>query len=186
MNNNYTKTHDIDWFYSISGYPIHVASAGGRLPKGIRNLGMLRKLQIAIDALPERFDVELNRDYIRNTIIEKEYSYFTPDLFPENNDFDNNLGKYNLNFEETMYYNTFIYFALRGFYSFDRNLSEDKDEVYFWVARPKIDTDEVIRDLTKTLIDIGLPTVQTDRVKFDFNYEQLINIPIIEIIDRKN
>lgn len=183
MKNNYTRTHDIDWFYCISGFPVHVASAGGELPKEIQNLKMLHNLQIEIDKLPEIFDVELNREYIRDTIIKTDYSYFTPDLLPENNDLDNQLEKYNLNLEEKLYYNTFIHFALRGFYTFDRSLTEENNEVYFMVARPIINSYEAINDLTRSLIDIKVPSIQTDRIKLDSIIGQLTNIPLTEIID---
>ena len=72
MDNNYIITHDIDWFFIISGKPIHVASAGGDLPKRIKSLKQLREWQRKVGVVPFRSEVELNRDYITRNIIQKD------------------------------------------------------------------------------------------------------------------
>ena len=51
-NENYMQTHDIDWFCIVNGVYIHLASAGGILPKGFRNRESLRTLQYHVVNAP--------------------------------------------------------------------------------------------------------------------------------------
>lgn len=181
MNRAYLKTHDIDWFYRISNQYIHVASAGGMLPEGIKDLSVLRKIQRAIDYLPPVYNVELNREYITQNIIEKNYDYLDGDHIPKDNDFDSALDAYNLNIKEKLYYNTFIYFARRGFYSFDRTSLFDNDELYHLVARPIFSPKRHNRNLS---ID-GIPYIKTKSFNLRGNIAECTELKLTETINKE-
>lgn len=180
MNNNYIKTHDIDWFYIISGKPIHVASAGGELPKGITSLKSLHEWQQKVELLSTKPNVVLNRDYIGKQVIQRDYEGLDITLVPEENDLIKELDNYNLSMLEKLYYNTFVSMAMRGFYSFDRTFhAENGLEVYHLVAKPKNDDIEVLKAITQ----IGIPYVDIDGINFEKDMSLIIEKPLVRLIN---
>lgn len=179
MNNNYIITHDIDWFCIISGKPIHVASAGGNLPKSVKSLKQLHDWQRKVGEIHFRSEVELNRSYISQNIIQKDYNGFDYDYFPQENDFIIELDNYGLNIIEKEYYNTFVEMAIRGFYSFDRNLHDEDNNTYHIVAR----TINPNRELLEMLKESGVPMIESSDINFDGNMESLNNIELVKLID---
>ena len=180
MNTNYTRTHDIDWFYIISGKPIHVASAGGELPKGISSLRLLHEWQQKVELLPVSSEVVLNRDFIMQQVIQRDYEGFDVNLIPEENDLIEELDYFGLSMPEKLYYNTFILMAMRGFYSFDRTFhTENGSEVYHLVAKPKNDDAEVLKAITQ----IGIPVVETDGINFEKDLSLIVEKPLIQLIN---
>lgn len=174
MNTIYTKTHDIDWFYIISGTPIHVASAGGELPLGIKSLKELRMCQRLIDELPPEAEVILNKRYV-SQIIQKDYREFEGNLFPPKNDLNPDMDD-TLSLAEKCYYNTFFSMAQRGFYSFDRNIDVDGEdkELYHLVAKPK-------REVNMEKIQkLGIPSLEKVDILFDFSSTE---IPLVQLIN---
>lgn len=55
-SDSYLFSHDIDWFCMFYGLPIHVASAGGRIPDEINDVDKLRSLQHQVEMLPLVFE----------------------------------------------------------------------------------------------------------------------------------
>lgn len=184
MKKNYVRTHDLDWFFIISGKPIHVASVGGDLPKGIKSLKLLREWQKKVENITSRVKVELNRAFIAQQVIQKDYNYFNdkdfdPDIILQENDFIKELDYYGLSVQEKMYYNSFVSMAIRGFYSFDRNLHDEKHETYHIVAKAIHPN----KDLLKMLKEAGVPSIETNDINLDDDMDQLNNIELVKIID---
>lgn len=106
---------DIDWFFSINNQFIHVASAGGLLPKQINDRDKLRNIQKKVFELPHI--------YSPNEIIPNE-----PFLFERFNNQD----------EIDNYLTSFVEMAMKGFISMDRtNLENLDDNRYHIVCMPK-------------------------------------------------
>ena len=115
-NENYMMTHDIDWFCIVNGVYVHLASAGGILPRGFRNRESLRTLQNRIANVPlvcGENDVMYNEDFLSQR-------------------FENNpKGR-------ASYLVTFKEMAQKGFVSMDRtNLNDSSDNHYHIVCYPK-------------------------------------------------
>lgn len=142
---------DLDLFYSINGFPIHIASAGGYIPLYYQNL------EYAAYNLPQHIR-EIKPRYTSDQII------INPAL-REIIDFDNKIeeimmvidavfsrkGMYhyavapylqdiNSLFEfyiKKIYGTSFINMAKRGFLSFDRtDITLQNSELFHWVAMP--------------------------------------------------
>ncbi len=179
MNTKYTMTHDIDWFYFISGKLIHVASAGDKLPKGIKSLRYLHDIQKEIDSLPEKFDIELNRDYITRNIIERDYQNLYVDDESFDKDVNLKLKNYHLTKAEKLYYNSFIYYARRGLYSFDRTDINSSKSIYHIVARPVFS-----KKKHKSMMQLeNIPQISSNNIIFDEKIGNIIDIRLVDIID---
>lgn len=115
-SNNYMYSKDIDWFFSINNQFIHVASAGGLLPKQINDRDELRNIQKKVFELP----------YIHN---QEEIELNQPFLIKR---FNNNINGIN------NYLTSFVEMAMKGFISMDRtNLENLNDNRYHIVCMPK-------------------------------------------------
>lgn len=126
-SNNYMYSKDIDWFFSINNQFIHVASAGGLLPKQINDRDKLRGIQKKVFELPYIYspnEISLNETF----------------LFER---FNNREGIDN-------YLISFVEMAMKGFISMDRtNLENLDDNRYHIVCMPK--RPEPIEGLTEIL-----------------------------------
>jgi len=117
----FLRTRDVDWALDIGGRYIHVASAGGDLPTIVedRLFDIWRELKDAPIVCLER-DVILNEQYL------KEKFANVADEGPI-------AGA----LREEWYVHSFKAMAMRGFYSFDRDIrSPFDDSVYHLVAKP--------------------------------------------------
>lgn len=125
---DYMETHDIDWFCRIGTIPIHCASNGGVLPNKVNVRSVNRRIQEAVAAMPEVLDeheeVIINERYVRGRLEIQ---------FPE--------GAYE------QYISSFVSMARKGFWSFDRELNEDHEDVYMWIAKPTRDIAVEINNL---------------------------------------
>lgn len=113
---DYQVRHDIDWFASYNGVPIHVASNGGTLPNIIKR-GFNKQIQRLL--AEEEFrecDVSINDSWINELLIMQE----------------------NLNVET--YLQSFIEFARKGFVSIDNAIIEG-EYIYKIVVYPKHKSD---------------------------------------------
>ncbi|MEE1407245.1 MAG: hypothetical protein U0K42_08240 [Bacteroidales bacterium] len=115
MEKKYTEseihTRDIDWFCAINGVYVHVASAGGDIPRIINDRNVLRPCQRAVEALE---DINTDEEVHIN------------DAF---------LRRMNVNLES--YLPSFVRMAKKGFYSFYRtNINDPDDDHYHLVAWP--------------------------------------------------
>jgi hypothetical protein len=114
---SYLQTHDLDYFFIKDGKYCHAASAGGDLPASVNNVRILRNLQRLVHELPFLFkesEIIINRQRIIQL-----------------------KGNKIIDFNITDYIDTFVQFARKGFYSYDRTNLEDIDSnQYHLVASP--------------------------------------------------
>ena len=115
--NSYFLYKDIDWFCNINGILIHVASAGGAIPKSIYNRDILQRLQENVFQAPMLFskeEININRNYLFEQLNLDDVA------------FDN-------------YVSSFVDMSRKGFVSFDRTFINDpEDNRYHIVCMPPI------------------------------------------------
>ena len=93
----YMVSHDIDWFCVVDGYLCHFASNGSEMPNVIANSWLIRRTQEIAAELPillEERELRIKESH-RRELQELE------------------------GFNEQRYYESFKFFASKGFYSFD-------------------------------------------------------------------
>lgn len=131
--------NDIDWFYIVGNQPSHFASNGGLLPRKFYSDYQLFKIMAEVMKLPATFKVSLNKQYI-DTVLQRDYPIYSShnnviqdvDYLPLE-DYQTNGVNPNAGFVELNYIWSFVEFAKRGFYSYDR---DSTDGVYHLVASP--------------------------------------------------
>lgn len=67
-NKAYQLTRDIDWFFHLNNTPIHIASAGGKLPNQINDRTQLQEQQYLVANLPDIntiADIRINHEFIK-------------------------------------------------------------------------------------------------------------------------
>lgn len=134
---SYLFNHDIDWFCRVEGFYIHVASAGGWLPRHINDDEYLRNVQHRVAMMPDVYndeDIVYNEQAIRNVLGR-----------------DVEIGK---TYEEarTQYIESFTAMARKGFVSFDRTIITDpNDEHYHVVCYPRTYRD-VMRNMNHEVV----------------------------------
>ena len=111
----YQRSHDIDWFARIGSIRIHAMSFGGLLPSTIDRYNNTKLLYAAYRNEPD----------IENLIYNEEYINMRVDRMSRGGDMSIIRDKYLRHFTEM---------ASRGFFSFDRSLSEDNR--YHLIVRP--------------------------------------------------
>lgn len=112
---DYMLTRDIDWFCTINGRYVHIASAGGLLPDRINDRDSLREIQYRVSISENIYSLE---EIIYN---EQFLSHRFGDKYEERE-------KYLITFREM---------ALKGFISLDRtNWNNPYDNTYHVVCRP--------------------------------------------------
>lgn len=123
----YIQSKDIDWFCFINGIPVHVASAGGMLPKAINDREKLRGIQHQVHALPNIFSDE--EIIVNQQLLQQRFS-------------DNEEARRN-------YLRSFLAMARKGFVSMDRTVVEDiTNNHYHVVCMPSSIKDIVeVRDI---------------------------------------
>lgn len=115
------RTRDIDWAFASEGHYIHVSSAGGNLPTIVEDhlFEIWRELKNA-EIVCESTNIVLNEQYL-----ERKFSKLV-DMNPQERDF--RMG---------WYVHSFKAMAMRGFYSFDRDISTPfEGSKYHWIAKP--------------------------------------------------
>lgn len=139
---DYLQSHDIDWFASINGIPVHFASDGGRLPGNSYTIEELTTLQHLVASSEKSYHCVVNRDYLDNYLRRGEHykgiENIAEDnfrrLLPEEFVIDDDIM--NLPRQILIYGWSFIEMARRGFYSFDRSRHDNGVDYYHLVARP--------------------------------------------------
>lgn len=151
---SYQYSMDIDWFYMDDVFPIHAASNGGLIKRELYTVSQLQEVQRLIQALPMKYNFELNIDGIIANISDK-YDEEVESLLLENRDiilprdFELPIARYGNEPKWLPFYShSFIQMAMRGFYSFDRN--EDTNE-YFLVAKPIFKPSQQVLDFIESL-----------------------------------
>lgn len=112
---NYMLTHDIDLFCCLERrYLIHLASNGSILPRFIDDRRVLRVSQALVREVP--------------IMPEGELQYNTPHINELRNLID---------FDENRYFESFRFFAQKGFYSFDYEWNEETEGEYVLLVGPQ-------------------------------------------------
>lgn len=131
------ETHCIDVFFACGQYPIHILTAGSKIPDALNDILRNRTLQEEIErneggAAPVA--TSTNTSYIRSlrnkhyTVIE-EYQKISQ--FQGYNEFD-------LQLEDNQISAHFLVYARQGFYSYDcSEIKEDGTAVYKLMAWPE-------------------------------------------------
>ena len=113
LSQQYINSHDIDWFATLDGRNIHVASAGAQIPDIVNDRKELRRIQDIVRNLPEHCEIEINYSAIRKL--------------------------YDFNIEQMDdYVSSFATMARKGFHSYDKvDINNLSDERYYLIAYPK-------------------------------------------------
>ena len=151
----FLRTRDIDWAVKIGKNYIHVASAGGDLPKIVDDhlFEIWRELKNTEDIAEG--GVIINEKYIN-------------EKFSELRD----ASAEEIEFRKQWYLCSFVEMARRGFYSFDRDVRTPfEDSRYRLVARP---------DKMKVKPEYNLPVVD-----LELGPEELDGRDIVRLIDER-
>ena len=113
--NQFQESLDTDWFLSDqNGIVIHVASAGGKLPKSVQEQG-------------ENLNILIN--YFRSLPESNENVIINPKL--------HDYLQFKSQEEEVRYLRDFVFMAQRGLYSYDKSVLGNFDDTsYHLVAYP--------------------------------------------------
>ncbi|MBQ3714076.1 MAG: hypothetical protein IJM92_16785 [Fibrobacter sp.] len=132
------KSLDIDWFVNLLDTPIHIASNGGFIPRNTYKIRELEEIYDHIMSKSDDNDVEINESYIESL---DGYEYL------DNQDFTSVLTENSsvLPSKVTLFSESFVSMAKRGFCSFDRVelISPNGYELYRLIAWPK-NTESII------------------------------------------
>ena len=125
---DFLATRDIDWFCLVSGIPIQVASAGGIfLPDFVNDRQKMIESQMIVSQLPFLYSEEaiyVNEELIKRKLREDDNSIYK---------------ELNISMEDRIryYMHSFIPYARKGFFCFDRSLPQDPEStLYDLIAFP--------------------------------------------------
>lgn len=121
---NYQQSHDIDWFAHVEGVYIHAMSFGGKLPEEINDRKLLFEMIVKAYRLENIINEEANLSYNDQYIDSRLMRQFSNGL-PNDDDRRGIRDRYLRHFEEM---------ALKGFYSYDRDLNDEN--LYHLIVRP--------------------------------------------------
>lgn len=142
---------DLDLFYSINGYPIHVASGGGYISLYYQNLEYDKyNLPKLVREIKPKYTYEqliINpalREIISFDNRISEIMMIIEAVFSRNNIYDHTVAPYLRNedslFEfyiKKIYGTSFINMAKRGFLSFDKtDITIHNSDLFHWIAMP--------------------------------------------------
>ena len=117
----FLRTRDIDWAVKIGSIHIHASSAGDDLPIIVdNNLTRIWDVLKSSEVIYAADDVQLNDEYLNKK-------------FPKEQMVDNEQ----LRLRREWYIHSFRAMAMRGYYSFDRDISTPIGEsIYYLIASP--------------------------------------------------
>lgn len=134
---NYMLSHDIDWFCSINGWDVHLASAGSYIPQFANDLSTNRKNQrqaYTSEHLFEKDQIIVNEPYVKKRLEsstdDKLYSH-----------------------KREMYIRSFVDMAQRGYISMDHNNFDIDSTDYVVIAYPPEFSSKKIEN-PSTMIDL--------------------------------
>lgn len=140
-NHIYQLTHDMDCFFVMNGYPIHIDTNGGIMPARLGTVEEIRAMQTQVANMKEEYDFVLNTGYLNTLNIEdfpseEELRQLDVELPLYDRIFSNDTYS-NIPFHWKVYSQSFAEMARNGFWSFDRmGQTDDGVDVYVLVARP--------------------------------------------------
>lgn len=115
----YKKLHDIEWFFQCEGWAIHAVSNAGYIPSKIdrdKNFQVQCDVEETPNIIESQNDIYINEDYVRYR------------LELQNNRRESAFGDY---------IRGFVRMAQKGFCSFDRDITQVRDDrQYVLIAAP--------------------------------------------------
>lgn len=136
------STIDIDCFFQIGDYPIHVASAGGKIPRIVKSSieesnVMVKEVRQKKHDLYKSKELKFNQE-LKNILnfSEQNVSEYEKVLTALRKDEDYVREEIPDIFLKRYYIPPFSYYAVKGFISLDRNIDGDNEDEYHWVAKP--------------------------------------------------
>lgn len=124
--------NNIDWFFFINEYPIHVASNGSLLPKKFSSVERIKQVWEIVNALPANYEVKYDLNQVD---VIKDYRYvdkfnlvsYIKEKMPSW------LTSMDLPIYQMMYSWHFFEAARRGFFSFNW---DEEENYYILIASP--------------------------------------------------
>ena len=136
-------TLDIDWFVQIGDYPIHVASAGGNIPRIIKSSiedsnAMVKEVRQKKHDLYKPKELEYNKE-LENILnfSDSNLDEYERVLIALRKDEDYVRDAISGLYLKRYYIPSFAYYAMKGFISLDRNIDSENANGYHWVAKPR-------------------------------------------------
>ena len=137
----YQLTHDMDCFFELNGFPIHIATNGGIVPSRLGTVGELQTMQRQVTNMEAFHPFHLNTFYLsslnvddypsREDLVGIDIVHVIDLLFNETNEYAA------LPFFKKVYSYSFVQMARKGFWSFDRiGQTLDGEDIYKLVAWP--------------------------------------------------
>lgn len=136
-------TLDIDWFVQIGDYPIHVASAGGNIPRIVKSSiedsnAMVKEVRQKKHDLYKPKELAYNKELVNIlNFSESNVDEYERVLIALGKDEDYVRGGIPEIYLKRYYIPPFSYYAVKGFISLDRNIDSASEDEYHWVARPR-------------------------------------------------
>lgn len=136
-------TLDIDWFVQIGDYPIHVASAGGDIPRIVKSSieesnAMVKEVRQKKHDLYKPKDLEYNKELEKIlNFSESNIDEYERVLIALHKDEDYVRDEIPRLYLKRYYIPPFSYYAAKGFISLDRNIDGTNEDEYHWVAKPR-------------------------------------------------
>ena len=155
MTKQFLRTRDVDWAIKIGDLYIHASSAGDDLPEIVnQNLIEVWRTLRATKILYSADEIQLNDEYLNVK--------FPHQQLIEDED---------MRLRKEWYVHSFRAMAMRGFYSFDRDINTPFGESsYHLIASPGVDHNNV---------QLDLPHIDTE-----ISIEELKNSNLVEVINQ--
>lgn len=180
IRRDFLTTRDIDWFCIVSGIPIHAASAGCEiLPDLVNDREKLIRSQHIAANLPNKYNnIFVNLNLVKKKL-EKEISNDfeeegIEDLIDVNTPL---LEEWTMEERIEFYKSSFVSYAQKGFFSFDRSEPENPESPFYdLIAFPVTDS--------FNLCQLSLPSTQNNFFSNFSSTEEIIqNLSRFERLD---
>lgn len=181
------STIDIDWFFQIGDYPIHVASAGGKIPRIVKSSiedsnAMVKEVRQKKHDLYKPKELKYNQE-LKNILnfSEQNVSEYKRVLIALRKDEDYVREEIPDIFLKRYYIPPFSYYAVKGFISLDRNIDGDNEDEYHWVAKP---LDPHALDYISQRYIIPDKRITPETIEVLLNGIENNNINIVDFVDK--
>lgn len=180
MNEIEILNRDLDLFCLINNKPVHIATAGGIIPKSLESgiiFNCTRKMK-ECDIVWPNYDVGLNPvlRLILNYDQQTENIYLVLNtIYPDSFENLTNEELYR-KYIQDIYGHSFINMACKGFWSYDKtNLAEPEDDVFHLVASPFGDNTDAAYEFCMMM---NVPRIETNEEFFyGFRLNKLMTHP---------
>ena len=178
---------DIDWFFQIGDYPIHVASAGGNVPRIVKS-SIEDSNALVKEVRQKRHDLYKPKEVIYNHELKNILDFSESNVYEYERvlmalrkDEDYVREEIPDIYLKRFYIPPFSYYALKGFISLDRNIDGENSNEYHWVAKPAVfhALDYIPR---RYVVPTGMGT--QERIEELLNGIENNNIDIVAFVDK--